>query len=48
MYERAIGIWEKALGPDHPNLASARLFRIRAELLREQVGAVRNDIIKLV
>ncbi len=53
LYERALAIWEKALGPDHPDVARAldnlaRLYRAqgayeRAEPLFERALAIREE-----
>ena len=36
LYKRAVAVWEKALGPDHPNVASG--LNNQAELLRQMVS----------
>ena len=40
LYGRATEIWETALGPEHPNVATA--LNNRAGLLESQVRTVRN------
>ena len=39
LYARATEIWERALGPEHPNVAT--VLNNRARLLEKQVRAVR-------
>ena len=38
LFERSLAIWEKVLGPDHPNVAAS--LNNRAELLQAQVSGV--------